>query len=169
MIQLPIVGSCVMVHIPDHNSSASASAGEHLLRMEGGHQSEHTARQSLDSPRRDVSLKTFEELFGHVDLEVRPSQLAGAPSEIPLFSTRTCSLEPLQPTIQYPASDTEQLAQHAQQEALNLQLTDAQRRERNKLAQAASRQRKKVSVASAEQFSSQGRKLRDTDRLLPCS
>ncbi|KAK9844931.1 hypothetical protein WJX74_008784 [Apatococcus lobatus] len=78
-------------------------------------------------------------------------KVAASFSDSASLSLTTSSLETAQPAMHrqdFVLSDTEQLAQHAQQEALLYQSTDAQRRERNRVAQAASRQRKRLKLAA---------------------
>lgn len=115
----------------------------------------HMARDPNEAPdpnfaealQADASLGSFGELLRQV-VEDSPALSGDASSdEAPGFSnTSRYSGSAHSPQGFHGPADVEQLAQHAQQEAARFQLSERERRERNKAAQAAYRQRKRVSL-----------------------
>lgn len=106
--------------------------------------SEAPAHNFAEALQADASLGSFGELLRQV--VDSPALSADASSdETPGFSNASHYSDSVQQTPQGLGADVEALAQHAQQEAARFQLTERERRERNKAAQAAYRQRKRVS------------------------
>ena len=101
-----------------------------------------TGLGGFDKLKADASLGSFVDLLREVQLD--DTQPAGASSDEALCSNSSLYSDPAGAAVQ-PVFGTDQLARHAQQEAARFQLTESQRRVRNKAAQASFRQRKRVS------------------------
>lgn len=86
-------------------------------------------------------LDPFHELLQQIDLEQGIFSASDASSEDPLGSSPTTHFDP-----HSEVSGSGYLARHAEQEARRFQLKEAQRRERNRAAQATFRQRKRVRI-----------------------
>ena len=130
----------------ERQAKGNVSVCKNFDEYMAGERSESIDAYTAEGLQTDASLGAFGELLRQV-AEDSPTFTADCSSDEAPFSTTSLysQLTPGFPRDSPTLADTEQLAQHAEREAARFQLTERERRERNKAAQAAYRQRKRVS------------------------